>query len=142
MRYSEVKLDNICKKLSQNFECPSLWTLNERANSIEFRIYPDNGEYIYTVGEYKLNLLSDPTIADLAITSFEQQLGKINKPFIVRILPFDMSININNDKQLTFEDVSGIITGDYPKIEIQQASNPIKVTMVVPEGYYIVEDHS
>lgn len=66
---------------------------------------------------------------------------KINQEtFTIKLLPIDRSIR--EDKQLIFDDVKGVMMGDYPRIEIQKASEPIKVTMIVPEGYYLIEDHT
>ena len=132
------KLNEICEEVSNYFHCPCYYDYDIVANGYVFKLETRSKVYFQSVGTNRIEALTVSFISALIVKELEQQM-KVNKTFTVRILPFDMSIN---DKQLTFGDVSGIITGDYPKIEIQQASNPIKVTMIVPEGYYIVEDHT
>ena len=139
MRYSEAKLDFICSRIAEKFECPCCWLADERANAIVFSLKTDNAQYIYVVNEYKLNVLDDIIIVELAITSFEQQMG-ISKTFTVRILPFVKKAE--KDMSFEFEDVKGINTAEYPKIEFIKASDPIQVNMVVPEGWYLVIDKS
>ena len=60
--------------------------------------------------------------------------------FTIRLLPFNKENR--DDKKLIFDDVYSVILDDYPKIEIQKYSDPIKVIMIVPEGFYLIEDHT